>query len=256
EVVDALKIVTDGQTEAGGRTLALGRELAAYVISADLIDLQHVDPGLDGRFRNKLRELLTKTLDGKTLIETHEQRPNNWGTHAGASRAAVAVYLGDKAELERTAQVFHGWLGDISAYSGFSYNSDLSWQADSSHPVGINPAGATKDGHSIDGALPEEMRRGGSFRWPPASTNYAWEGLQGAFVQAEILARAGYPVYEWEDRALLRAVEFLYGINWPAESDDQWMPWMVNKIYGTNFPTATKAHAGKNMGWTDWTHGN
>ncbi|MEZ4708077.1 MAG: hypothetical protein R3A44_12770 [Caldilineaceae bacterium] len=105
-------------------------------------------------------------------------------------------------------------------------------------------------------ALPEEMRRGG---FVPLAARFhqlcaVAEGLRGAFVQAEILARAGYPVYEWEDRALLRAVEFLYGINWPAQSDDEWMPWMVNKIYGTNFPTATKAHAGKNMGWTDWTH--
>ena len=32
-----------------------------------------------------------------TLVSTHENRPNNWGTHAGAARAAVARYLGDSA---------------------------------------------------------------------------------------------------------------------------------------------------------------
>ena len=253
EVVDALRIVTYNNTEDGGRTLALGRELAAYVIAADLIDLATYDSALDADFRAKLRELLTKTLDGMTLIETHERRPNNWGTHAGASRAAVAAYLGDTAELARTAQVFHGWVGDRTAYSGFSYGS-LSWQCHPDAPVGINEKGCMRDGHSIDGALPEEMRRGGDFQWPPASTGYAWEGLQGAIVQAEILHRAGYDTWNWEDKALLRAVEFLESIGWSADGDDRWQVWLINYSYGTSFSTQTAVSPGKNMGWTDWSH--
>ena len=200
EVVDALKVVTYDNTENGGRALALGRELAAYVIAADLIDLTTYDSALDADFRAKLRELLTKTLDGKTLVETHEERPNNWGTHAGASRAAVAAYLGDAAELARTAQVFHGYLGDRASYAGFSYGS-LSWQCDPDKPVGINPKGCMKDGHSIDGVLPDDMRRGGDFQWPPEATGYPWEGLQGAIVQAEILHRAGYDTWNWEEKS-------------------------------------------------------
>ncbi|MCB0093008.1 MAG: alginate lyase family protein, partial [Caldilineaceae bacterium] len=253
EVINALRIITHNNTESGGRTLALGRELVAYVIAADLIDLGNADADLDAQFRNKLRALLTMDLSGLTLQSTHEVRPNNWGTHAGASRAAVALYLGDSSELARTAEVFHGWLGNRTAYSGFSYG-DLSWQADSNNPVGINPRGAIKEGHNIDGALPEEMRRGGSFQWPPAATGYAWEGLQGALVQAELLHRAGYPVWEWEDRALLRAVEFLYRINWPAMGDDAWQLWLVNHAYGVSYPADPAAQPGKNMGWTSWTH--
>ena len=125
------------------------------------------DSALDADFRAKLRELLTKTLDGTTLVETHEERPNNWGTHAAASRAAVAAYLGDTAELDRTAKVFHGWLGNRDAYVGFSYGR-LSWQCHPDAPVGINEKGCMRDGHSIDGALPDEIRRGGDFQWPPA----------------------------------------------------------------------------------------
>lgn len=240
-------------TEDGGQTLALGRNLVAYVIAADLVNLP-ADADKDQRFRAWLRETLTETLNGRTLRGTHEVRPNNWGTHAGASRAAVALYLGDAAELERTALVFKGWLGDRQAYAGFRYGSDLSWQADPENPVGINPKGAMKEGHSIDGALPEEMRRGREFRWPPKKTDYAWEGLQGALVQAEILYRAGFPTWEWEDRALLRAVQFLYDIGWEAEGDDEWQVWLVNHTYGTAFPATTPARPGKNMGWTDWTH--
>ena len=251
EVID--HIMRAMGTEDGGQTLALGRNLVAYVIAADLVNLP-ADADKDQRFRAWLRETLTETLNGRTLWGTHEVRPNNWGTHAGASRAAVALYLGDAAELERTALVFKGWLGDRQAYAGFRYGSDLSWQADPENPVGINPKGAMKEGHSIDGAQPEEMRRGRKFRWPPKRTDYAWEGLQGALVQAEILHRAGFPTWEWEDRALLRAVQFLYDIGWEAEGDDEWQVWLVNHAYGTAFPATTPARPGKNMGWTDWTH--
>lgn len=250
EVIDNL--MASIGTEEGGRSLALGRELVAYVISADLVNLP-AEPGEDQMFRTWLGHTLTENLDGYTLRSTHEERPNNWGNHAGASRAAVAMYLGDKAELERTAQVFKGYLGDREAYKGFIYG-ELYWQADPKHPVGVNPKGATKDGHSIDGALPEEMRRGGKFTWPPNETGYAWEALQGAFVQAEILYRAGYAVYDWQDQALLRAVKFLYEIGWVPEGDDIWLPWLINNAYGTDFPAISPTRPGKNMGWTDWTH--
>ncbi len=251
EVIDNLMKVIG--TEKGGRTLALGRGLVTYVIAADLVNLP-AESEQDRRFRQWLGNVLDEPLEGLTLRSTSELRANNWGTHAGASRTAVALYLGDSAELERTAQIFKGWLGDRSAYDGFAYEDDLSWQADPQQPVGVNPKGAMKEGQSIDGALPEEMRRGRGFRWPPKRTNYPWGALQGALVQAELLHRAGYPAWEWEDRALLRAVQFLYRIGWPAEGDDEWQIWLVNHVYDTEFPAALPAQPGKNMGWTDWTH--
>ena len=238
-------------TEVGGTTLGLGRNLASYVIAADIIGLEPAD---DAQFRVWLRDVLSQDLDEKTLQNTHEDRPNNWGTMAGASRAAVAAYLGDEVELARTAQVFKGWLGDRSSYIGFRYGSDLSWQANPLSPVGINPMGATKNGISIDGALPEEMRRGDSFTWPPAETGYPWEGLQGAVVQAEILYRAGYDTWQWEDQALLRAAQFLFDIGWKPTGDDEWVPWLIDARYGTNFADDLDASPGKVMGWTAWTH--
>jgi hypothetical protein len=120
--------------------------------------------------------------------------------------------------------------------------------------VAVNPTGCVKQGHSLDGALPEEMRRGGRFRWPPKYTNYAWGALQGALVQAEILSRAGYPAWEWQDQALRRAAEFLHDLDWEPEADDAWQPWLLNFAYGTRYPTDSPARPGKNMGWTDWTH--
>jgi hypothetical protein len=244
-------------TEKGGRTLALGRELAAYIIAADLVGLAADE---DRKFRPWLKGLLTAELSGRSLRSTHEDRPNNWGTHAGASRAAIAAYLGDKDELDRVAKVFKGWLGDRASYSGFKYG-DLSWQADPEQPVGINPAGASKDGFNLDGIIPDDMRRGGRFHSPPGRTNYPWGALEGAVVQAEILSRKGHPAWQWQDKALLRAVKRLKELDekypdkgWWATGDDTWTVWVVNKAYGAALPTEMPTRLGKNMAWTEWTH--
>jgi hypothetical protein len=245
-------------TEAGGRTLALGRNLPSYVIAADVLNLPSVDPGLDGRLRSWLAALRTKDLGGDTLVSTHELRPNNWGTMAGAARIAADAYLGDAADLRRAAAVFRGWLGERSAYAGFSYG-DLSYQADPSAPVGINPAGATKAGVSIDGAIPDDMRRGCPFTPAPCHTDYPWEALQGAVVQAELLWRQGHDAWSWGNRALLRAARYLQGLDakfggWWATSDDTWQPWLLNHAYRASLPATTPSSPGKVMAWSDWTH--
>ena len=246
-------------TEVGGLALALARNLSGYVIAAELVGLE---PTEDELFRAWLRRTLTEmSSDGRTLQSMHEDRPNNYGTHAGASRAAVAIYLGDAEELARTAFVFRGWLGDRSAYTGFKYG-DLSWQCDPGTPAGINRFGCVKDGVSVDGALPEELRRGGPFQWPPIQgegVSYSWEAIQGAVVQAQILHRQGYDAWNWQNQALKRSILFLKSLDaafggWWATGDDDWIPWLVNHAYGTRFPVTSPTHPGKNMGWTDWTH--
>ena len=241
-------------TERGGRALALGKELIAYVLAADLVGLP---PSQDERFKGWLRRLLDHEFDsGKTLRSTHRTRPNNWGTYAGASRLAVAGYLGDQSEFADAARVFKGWLGDREAYSGFTFKGG-GWQADPDQPVGINPAGARRAGHSIDGVLPDDQRRGGGFRWPPPGENYVYSALQGALAQAVLLDRAGYPVWQWEDAALRRAFEWLHGpADYAARGDDTWQPHVINYYYDTDFPAPIPSNPGKNLGWTDWTHRN
>jgi hypothetical protein len=238
-------------TEDGGRTLALARELAAYVIAADLVGMP---ADKDATFRSWLDNVRHEQLDGKTLVSTHEKRANNWGTHAGASRAAAAIYLGDTADLDRIAKVLKGWLGDRSAYAGFDYG-DLSWQCDSSKPVGINPRGCTKDGHPIDGVLPDDQRRNGGFSWPPPKANYVYGALSGIIVTAVLLDRHGYDVLDWEDKAILRAYRWLQEqANFSPDGDDTWQMPLVDYYYGTNYWGGGKTSPGKNMGWTDWTH--
>jgi hypothetical protein len=254
---DALALIRAAiGTERDGRTLALARNLAGYVIAADIIDLPRYDPAFDRDiFRPWLTSLLRKQLDGATLRSTEEDRPNNWGTHAGAARAAIAIYLGDAGELDRVATVFRGWLGDRAAYADFTWG-DRSWQCNQAAPVGINPVGCRRAGHSIDGVLPDDQRRSGGFRWPPPKENYVWEALQGASLQAELLTRAGYPAWDWGDRAILRAVTWLYRVDhYPAQGDDSWLPWLVDRRYATHFHGSAPSTPGKSFGFTDWLYG-
>jgi hypothetical protein len=248
----------------GGDALATFRGLGSYVLAADLVGLP---AGLDATFRDWLRQLLdpAHAVGSRSLVSTHEvQKANNWGTMAGFSRAAAAVYLrstdGD-AELQRTATVFRGWLGDRAAYT-FPDGAfgDLSWQCDAGRPVGINPKGCRRDGHSIDGVLPDDQRRAGGFNWPPPKENYVYGALQGAVPTAVILYRAGFTdVWQWSDQALLRAFSWLYDeADFPAsDSDDQWVAWLIDYHYctGGRFHLGqTAATNGKTVGWTDWTH--
>src|SRR5262245_6807703 len=72
-------ILTAMGTQVGGRTLALARNLGTLVIAADLVGLS---PDADQRFRQFLGQVMDEELDGMSLRQMHERRPNNWGTHA------------------------------------------------------------------------------------------------------------------------------------------------------------------------------
>ena len=192
--------------------------------------------------------------------DKHE-RANNHGRVAGASRLAASLYLGDSADLAESIAIFKGWLGDESSYDAFTWKNDLSWQADPTDPVGINPVGATRSGFSIDGALPEEMRRGCNFTVPPCPTTYPWGAFQAVFLVAEILEQQGYDAWGWEDQALLRAADFVHDLDvaygdWWAKGDDIWQPWLINHAYGTGYPTEPVTRVGKTFAWSDWLWGS
>ena len=121
--------------------------------------------------------------------------------------------------------------------------------------MGVNPP-CSRLGINLDGVLPDDMRRGGPLQWPPVSTGYPWEGMQGAVLQAELLRVQGYDAWSWSNRALLRATKFLYErAGWPATGDDEWQPWLIDKRYGTSYRDAAPARSGKNFGFTDWLYG-
>lgn len=255
--------------DEGARGLAIGRNLAGYVVAADLVGL-HPDDGAEGRrladWLDTVRHRVNCPANGRgeraTIIEGHAGSGSNGSALEGGARVAASVYLDDHEDLELAWADFRRYSGDRSVGSDIDIGNGVEggWAHDPREPVAVNPKGATKDGHLIDGAIINDMVRGGDFAWPPEYTQYPWEGIAGYLVQAQFLARAGYPAWEVEDRAPLRAVQFLDRLA-QETGDDRWWDhtnWakhLVNHVYEAGLSVPEGNPDGKNMGWTDWTHG-
>lgn len=241
-------------TERGGRTLALARNLTGYVLAADLIGYR--TSGFTDWLSEVRHDVLPNGDTRYTLVTTHEIRPNNWGTHAGAARMATALYLEDQTDLDRAVQVFRGYLGDRSAYTGFRFG-DPEWQAVPSAPVAINPAGSRKNGVLVDGAIVDDIRRCEcEVTYPPPKEKYQWEAMQGIVTQATLLAQAGHhDVWLWSDAAIRRAVVFLYlHADYPADGDNNFLTYLIDRGLGLSTSTGVDARTGQSIGYTDWTH--
>jgi len=249
-----------------GRVLALGRNLAAYVIAAEIMNLQSYDASLDSQFRSFLQNVKSRTDHSgacASLIECHGKRPNNWGTMAGASRIAADIYLGDQADLNSAINVYKGFIGDTSAYNSFSFDSAASQYA-CSPQTPMNPPNCTisppgcGNGITYDfsGAVIDDVRRelSGSPTCPP-DTNYAWGGYSGVLAQAEMLHRAGHDSYGWQSEAIKRGMAFLENVMPGSISGaTEWVPWVVNHHYGTSFNAPNSLGWGRLVHFTNWTH--
>jgi hypothetical protein len=260
-------------TERGGTSLALGRNLAAYVLAADLINLRRMSRSQDRRFRRWIGAARTRSNPGNprwpNLIVTSENTSSNWGAFANASRIAIDLYLGDTRDLRRAAQIHLAYV-DRSAYPrgrpwGAYFQPTAAfdpahWACNPSRWTAVNPP-CTKRGYNLDGAFVEDISRepAQQTRLPqvPESVgvSYSWETLQGVAFQAELLRRAGYPsLWTLSGRALKRAASFIRRAGWYERfSVTAHVPWLVNWRYGTRFPTRL-AQYGRLVGFTDWTH--
>ncbi len=241
------------------RSLGISRNLIGAVMAADIIGYRTAE------FENWVETMLTHNFSGRTIISTHQDRANNWGTHAGGSRIAAEIFLHGKP-TDNAVNVHKGWLGDFNSWPNFSVDYGLtgtSWQANPSKPVGINAANTTISGHNVDGVVPDDQRRSGGFSWPPAAEDYVYNALAPAAVTNEILARQGFDSWSWSDQAIKRAIAWLYDeANFkPADAnwDGAWIaPHLVNVRYGTNYiyPTdpshITRNQAGDSIDYVDW----
>jgi hypothetical protein len=249
--------------------LALGRQLFAYVVSADLIGLSGT---ADSTFRSWLASIRTKNIGGhpvwNSLVGTHRLSPNNWGAYAGASRIAADLYLGDAADLDAAAKVTRGFLGDRTAYAGFTQNlssAAISWTCTGSVLTYTPTDGAcTRGGINLDGGVAADVSRGGSLRWPPADPgiSYQLEAIQGLGLQVELLHRHGYSdAWSWSSSALRRMAGVVTrsaasgGTGWNGTHAARQMPWLLNLRYGTSIPTVSSG-MGRAIGFTDWLYGS
>lgn len=235
------------------RTLSVGRQIGGYAIAADLVGYR------DASFVSFMSGIRTRYIGNHgrwvTLTQTSENTANNWGTWAVASRLAVSLYVGDQADVARTASIFRGFLGDRSAYAGFQKTAgyDPAWACGTDSTwVPINPAGCGDRA----GAAVEDISRS-EVAYPSVDSTglqYTWEVLGGITMTAKLLQQNGYPdVYGWSDKAVLRATQFLKDKGgFPATySVTQYIAWSVNKAYGSSFPVNAAGH-GRQYGFTDW----
>jgi hypothetical protein len=238
---------------ANNSILALGRQLGAYVLAADLIGLNGPD---DAAFRTWLSTIRTRDLGGhsryRTLKGTCEDSPHNWGTFACASLIAANLYLGDDAAVARSWAVFRGLTGDRSAYAGFQ---DLSTDIWACPGVPFTPANSGCPADSVRyGAFVKDVTRGSD---PPTADgdglSYTQEILQGIALQAELLARAGHPD-AWS--RLLPAFDWArHNGAMNLSSVGYHVTWWANKRFGWSLPTKPAA-MGRVFGFTDWLYGS
>jgi hypothetical protein len=240
-----------------GDVLGTLRHLQTYIISADIIDLASFDPALNGKFRtwlaNEIRANYSGGGGGGSVISIHNKKPNNFGTHAGATRIAAALYLGDAAELKAARDVWYGWATGDPAYTPQTRTwTGTSWQCDSSHPRGINATGCSRSGVSLDGVIPEDQERCGEFSQTPCATNYIQGATDGMTLSFWMLARQGENPWAWGDRAALRQMKWKYASGQAPYSGFRWQIPVIEKAYGIdlagNAPTATST----NLGFADW----
>lgn len=224
--------------------LSLGRQLGAYVIAADLVGYR------DPAFVAWLDDIRDRPIGthGRwpDLRTTATDSSNNWGTFALASLIAADAYLGDSAALATDWAVFAGY-GDGT----WPFRHTGSYKAVWACPEGyaINPASCTDP--TKEGAAVEDASRTSY----PSLGGYPAEAAQGYVVQAELLARAGYPAWSVNDAQVCRNAlwrERLSNLNY--SSADRYVTYLTNARCGLSQPTAG-APMGRVFGYTDWLTG-
>lgn len=255
-VRDELRNITQNGRD-NNDVLGTLRNLQTYVIAADIINLSTFDPAFNAQFRNWLD--IERKHDyaggggGGSVISTHNKKPNNFGTHAGSSRITAALYLGDTADFQAAARVWQYWAtGDPALKPATYYYEPTNWYFDQNRKAGINPKGASRDGHSLDGVIPADQRRCGEYSWPPCATNYIHGAADGMLLSFYMLSRKGYDAWNWGDKAALRQYQWKYAVNQPPYGEFKWQVPIVNKAYGTNFAGTDPGATGKSFAFAAW----
>lgn len=237
-----------GWVVSNGTELGVSRNLGAYVMAADLVGYRTT------AFEGWIRTLLTSKVDTHSIWnvvnEVSEISANNHGTFALASRAAAAIYLGDRADLDRAWTIFRGYSDGSWARFRPTADYDPVWQCGSAY-VPVNPA-CTKDGRDLGGVPVDDAARSS---YPNPDGGYVNEAMQGYALMGILFSRQGYPAWSTGDNAILRVAQFQqrFGI-WNYHSTGYHVGSVINHFYGASLPVAS-AVPGRLLGYTDWLYG-
>ncbi|MBI2984172.1 MAG: Ig-like domain-containing protein [Candidatus Kerfeldbacteria bacterium] len=265
----------------GNQWLAVGRNLGAYVIAADLLDLRASASPEGRQVQDWIQSFIGRVASLGASFGAF-QSGSNASAQEGFVYAAVAAFLHDADELAYVWNRFQFFTGasnegtdDIDLNKGLEYG--WAHNDDPNLALPINPIGSTKvvpsgypgagTTHRVDGAVINDQRRGAQYQWPPVYTHYPWVGLEGSIPAALILERAGYRSFASADQALFRAVDYQWWLGQelgqsPACTFDCWWDYnraldikhLANWRYGTDHPHLTPVAGGRTVGFTDWTH--
>ncbi|CAN5122882.1 hypothetical protein BH09PAT1_BH09PAT1_0930 [soil metagenome] len=268
-------------TEQGGRWLAVGRNLGSYIIAADLLNL-HADanPASEGsRVEAWLNRFYTRTLQNNNdPTKQITFRDSAWGSASNSSAqegfayTILSLYLNKKEGVDWSWNGFRRYAGDRTS-THYLIANDIGWHlysspshpgppADTDDPVGIQDAGSTKGGCRLDGAISNDMSRGGTYSCNPGFTPYPWVGLEGVVPAAVVFHRAGYPAFTIANNAILRTHEYLWDVRqrtgnsgWFDGTRANEVIHLVNVAYNKNFLMNTPvAGSGRTVDFTLWTH--
>jgi len=280
KVITQLTVVknTTGATMSNDpncRSLSVGRQVAGYVISADLIGYR--DPAFVS-WVDWIRDFYIGHHGRWTTVEeTAKNSCANWGAWCMASLTACALYLGDTAELSKMNDLMNAiLLGDRAAYKRAItpiptnappeaqwldyFQKTNAWDETYCHdPVNwwaVNPASAGEK----SGCIVEDMARseGPYPKFDETGSQYSWETMGGWMLTARLLYHAGYTdIYARGDKALLRCAQFLKNVagGYPPPYSGMNVPLtQVNKVYGVNYGPLYGDGTGLGRMWayTDW----
>jgi hypothetical protein len=260
-------------TEADGphHLLGLARTLYGYVVAADLVGMPLATTCTNGQtWGDFLAGIRTKEIAGhsrwRTLEFTSADTSNNWGAYALSSHLAVSYALGDAAAVQRDLDIFRRFLGDttspaapFSPSAGYRFGDNGStWDMSPTLLRGINPR---SDGDPRGGALIEDVLRyssGGDdsvvcCSVQSAAITYQEETLDGILSTAQLFRANGVDTRALQDNALQRAYHFLVSNGGPGPySLTRYLPYAINYLYGTNYPTQPEDRPYRHMGYGSW----
>lgn len=284
---------TDG-TEPEEGYLAVARQLTAWIMAADLIDFDRSLTGTrttPGRtsgsdwtkvsFEGWLSTITEKEISNhsrwRTIAGTQEDSASNFAAHSTAARVAVCLYLKDTEQLAKTIKVMKGFLGDNASYPTYPLSQEWPYPNDGMTPSGAfdptwacnysdtkngwRPINSGDCGPEMDGIMVDDISRSaGSYpNWDNKGISYSHGALQGLYLAAVLLERAGEPAFSWSDQALKRAILWLDRQGQVPSTNDlenhygheRHLPWIANYYYNLNL-TTQPSHLGRSLAFTDW----
>lgn len=254
-------------TEDKGDSMDVGRSLAAYVFAASVLNIR------SGRIYDWLDGFRTKLIphDNTGVPMTLRARAWETGTNAscqvGLCSLALAVYLRDEEWIKDNWDAFRRICGDRTSPFQLKPNQfGDPWQEIPGDRVGIQNKGAVVNWINVDGAYVDMGRSNPKpvplLKYDARMSLYPWVSLNSIIWAAKIFDRLGYPAFELQDQAVLRAVKYLRRLSkdynqpgwWGADKKED-AKWIAKQAYNlplSEYPISLPVADHDQIGWSDW----